>query len=113
MTPRVEPRSVFTRSPGWTCGFAKGLDNLRHRFPRENTGNVMRDRRHDLAPPSRLQFSENQINERPANVRKSIAVEEKERSAPMALPQELYRFGEGADFGLPAAPLRFNRCIAL
>ena len=31
----------------------------------------------------------------------------------MTLPQEFYRFGERAGFGLPAAPFRFNRSIAL
>ncbi len=73
----------------------------------------MRNRRHDFAATSRLQFGENQINERPPNVCKSIAVEEKKRGAAMALPQKFYRFGERTGFSLSAAPFRFNRCIAL
>jgi hypothetical protein len=68
---------------------------------------------HDFAPAAGDQVGKNEINDRPANVGKRVAVEKEERGAAMALPQKLYGFGEGSDFDLEFAPLCFNRCIAL
>jgi hypothetical protein len=68
---------------------------------------------HHFPSAGRGQVGENEVNDRPADVGKRVAVEEQERRAAMALPQEIYGFGEGADFGLLASPLCFKRCIAL
>jgi len=60
-----------------------------------------------------VQVGEDKIYDGAANIGERVAVEEKERRAAMALPQELYGFGERADFELESAPLSFNRRIAL
>jgi hypothetical protein len=68
---------------------------------------------HDFAAAAGHQIRKDEINEGAAHVGKRVAVEEQERRAAMALPQEFYGFGEGSDFGLAFPPLCFNRCIAL
>jgi hypothetical protein len=72
----------------------------------------MGDGGHDFASATGGQIRKNEINNRPANVGESIAVEEKERGTAMALPQEFYGFGEGEDCGLPLPPLCFKRSVA-
>ncbi|PWU12564.1 MAG: hypothetical protein C5B50_21220 [Verrucomicrobia bacterium] len=73
----------------------------------------MGDSGHDFAPATGRQLSKDEVNDGSSNVGKGVAIEEQERGAAMALPQELYGFGEGTDFKLEFAPLCFNRCIAL
>jgi len=73
----------------------------------------MSDGRHHLAPAGGGQISKDEIDHRAPNVSERVAIEEKKWRAAMALPQEVYGFGEGGDFGLAAAPLRFKRSIAL
>ncbi len=68
---------------------------------------------HHFAAAPGGQVGENEVNDRPANVGKRVAIEEQERGAAMALPQELYGFGKGTDSGLAVPPLCFNRCMAL
>jgi hypothetical protein len=73
----------------------------------------MSDRRHDFTAADCGQVGEDVVNEGSSNVGEGVAVEEKERGAAVALPQEFYGFGEGSGFGLSAAPFCFNRSIAL
>jgi hypothetical protein len=54
----------------------------------------MRDRGHHFAPTGGGQFSEECGCDLTCHVGKGIAVEEEERSAAMALPQELYSLFE-------------------
>jgi hypothetical protein len=68
---------------------------------------------HDFAAAARGQIGKDEVNDGSANIGKSVAIEEKKRGAAMALPQKLYGFGEGSDFGLDFAPLCFKRCLAL
>ena len=94
-------------------GFTQALDDLNHGFPRQDAGDVMGDRRHDLAAADCGQVGEDEVNNGSSNVGEGVAVEEKERGAAVALPQEFYGFGESGGFGLSAAPLCFKRSIAL
>jgi hypothetical protein len=73
----------------------------------------MRDRGHDFAATSCGEFGKDEVNYRSPDIGKRVAVEKEKRGAAMALPQKLYRFVEGGDFCLAAAPLCFKRCIAL
>jgi hypothetical protein len=68
---------------------------------------------HDFAATAGGQIGEDEVNDSSSDVSEGVAVEEEERSTAMTLPQELYGFGEGSDFGLESAPLCFKRCIAL
>jgi hypothetical protein len=92
---------------------AEALDDLDHRLPRQHPGDIVGDSGHDLAATAGGQVGEDEVNDSSSDVSEGVAVEEKERSAAMTLPQELYGFGEGSDFGLEFAPLCFKRCIAL
>jgi hypothetical protein len=73
----------------------------------------MGDGGHDLAATAGGKIGEDEVNNGASDVGEGVAVEREERGAAMALPQELYCFGEGSDFGLSLPPLCFNRCIAL
>jgi hypothetical protein len=68
---------------------------------------------HDFTATSGGQVGEDEVNDSPPDVSEGVAVEEEKRSAAMALPRELYGFGEGSGFGLDFAPLCFKRRIAL
>jgi hypothetical protein len=68
---------------------------------------------HNFPPAAGGQVGENEVNDGPADVSKSVAVEEEKWSAAVALPQEFYGFGERLDGGLFLLPLCFNRRIAL
>ena len=93
--------------------FGKLIHDLGHGFVIEHAGDVMGHRGHHLAPAGGGEFGEDEVNDRPAHVGKGVAVEEEEGGAAMTLPQELYGFVEGGDFGLLGVPLCFKRCIAL
>jgi hypothetical protein len=73
----------------------------------------VRHRGHYGPPAWGGQVGEDEINDSSPNIGEGVAVEEQERGAAMALPQEVYGLGEGRDFGLPASPLCFKRCMAL
>ena len=47
-----------------------------------------------------------------ANVSKGVAVEEEERGATVALPQEIDGLGEGQWGGLEAGPVGRERCVS-
>ena len=91
----------------------KGFDNFFHCMPWQYARNVVSHGGHDFAPARGGEVGENKIYNSSSNVCESITVEEKERRAAMALPEEFYRFAEGADFGLRLTPFCFSRCIAL
>ncbi len=93
--------------------FKQALDDFNHGFPRKDTGDVMGDRGHDFTAADCGQVGEDEVNHGSPNVGERVAVEEKERSAAMALPQEFYGFAKGGGFVLAAAPLCFKRSIAL
>ena len=59
----------------------------------------MSDSGYHFAATTRHQIGENNINDRAPHIGERVAVEEEKRRAAMALPQELYGFGEGSDFG--------------
>jgi hypothetical protein len=65
-------------------GFGQGLDNARHRIPRQHARNVMGDSGHDFTAAHGGQIGEDKINDCPANVGESVAIEEKKRSAAVA-----------------------------
>jgi hypothetical protein len=69
--------------------------------------------RHYFTPPARGQVSEQRRGDLAPHVREGVAVEEKERSAAMALPQEVYGFVEGEDLLLLCRPLACARCLSL
>jgi hypothetical protein len=73
----------------------------------------MSDGGHGLAAAAGGEVGKHEVNNRSPNVGEAVAIEEEERGAPMALPQELYGFGEGSCCGLSLPPLCFNRRIAL
>ena len=73
----------------------------------------MGDRRHDFTAAARGQIGEKSCDYLAGNIGKSIAVEEKERRAAMALPQKLYRFGEREDLGLFLDPFCSTRLLSL
>jgi hypothetical protein len=92
---------------------AEALDDLDHRLPWQYPGDTVGDGGHDFAATAGGQIGEDEVNDSSSDVSEGVAVEEEERSTAMTLPQELYGFGEGSDFGLESAPLCFKRCIAL
>lgn len=94
-------------------GGGKGFNNFCHCIPRQNTGYIVSNGRHDFTSAGDGQIGENKIHNGSSNVRKGITVEEKERGATMTLPKKFYRFTEGADFGLRFPLFCFSRCIAL
>jgi hypothetical protein len=49
----------------------------------------MGDGRHHFTPTGCRQIGKDQVDHRPSHIGKSVAVEEQERGAAMALPQEL------------------------
>jgi hypothetical protein len=73
------------------------MGESRHNFPSATGGQVREKRRGKLAP----------------HVGEGVAVEEKERSAAMALPQELYRFVQRKDLLLLSGPLACARDLSL
>ena len=93
--------------------FRKLIYNLGHGFVIEHAGDVMGHRGDYLASAGGREFSEDEVNDSSPYVCERVAVEEEERGAAMALPQEFYGFVEGGDFCLSAPPLCFKRCIAL
>jgi len=67
---------------------AQGLDNAHHRIPRQHARDIVGDSGHEFTTAHGGQIGEDKINDRPANVGESIAVEEKKRRAAVALSQE-------------------------
>ena len=70
-------------------------------------------RRHHLTAARGGEFRKDEVDHRATDIGERIAVEEQKRRAAVALPQEIYGFGEGVDFGLAASPVGFERRIAL
>jgi hypothetical protein len=68
---------------------------------------------HDFAAATGGQISKKCGYDLPCNIREGVAIEEKERGAAMALPQEFYEFGEGEDLPLFFFPLAAARCLSL
>jgi hypothetical protein len=68
---------------------------------------------HDFAATTRDEIGENKINHSSSDVSEGVPVEEEKGSAPVALPQKFYGFGEGVDLGLSFPPLCFKRSTAL
>jgi hypothetical protein len=68
---------------------------------------------HHFAAASRGQVSEKGGNCLAGDVGKGVAVEEQKRGAAMALPQELYGFGEGDDLLSLFFPLAAARFFSL
>jgi hypothetical protein len=68
---------------------------------------------HDFAAAAGGKVGEDKVDDSSTDIGESVAIEEKEWRAAMALPQKFYGFCEGTDFGLEFAPLCFNRRIAL
>jgi antitoxin component of MazEF toxin-antitoxin module len=105
---------AFRETPNeWDETEWQALNDFHHCFPRQHAGNVMGDGGHDFAAAAGGQVGKDEVNNRSPNVSERVAVEEEERGAAMALPQQLYGFGKGSDFELELAPLCFNRSIAL
>jgi hypothetical protein len=59
------------------------------------------------------QISENGGGELTGDVGESVSVEKEERSAPVTVPKEVYRFGEAEEAGLSFCPLSRNRLLSL
>jgi hypothetical protein len=91
----------------------KGFDNLHHRFPGQHARDAVGHGGHDFPAAAGGQVGEDEVNNGPADVSKSVAVEEEKRSAAVAVPQEFYGFGERLDGRLFLLPFCFNRRIAL
>jgi len=73
----------------------------------------MGDRRHDFAAAGCGQVGEKRRDNLTADIGEGVAVEEKERRAAVAVPQELYGFGEGEDLLLFFRPLSCARFLSL
>src|SRR5687767_15898391 len=73
----------------------------------------MRHSGRDLPPASCREFCKKSRRDLTPYIGESIAVKEKERSAAMTLPQEVYRFFERGDFLLFCRPLSCARFLSL
>ena len=112
--PLVEPRSVFTRSPGLKSAEWHRLSIISLMLSlSKDAGDVMRQSRHDFASPSGWQVREESRGKLTSYVGEGVAIEEKERSAAMALPQELYGFVERQDLLLLSRPVACARPLSL
>ena len=79
----------------------------------EHASDVMGHGGHDLTAAAGGEVSEDRSEELPPHVGKGISVEEKEWSAAMAVPQELYGFFESADLLLLFCPFLAARFLSL
>jgi hypothetical protein len=79
-------------------GLTKTLDDFNHRLTIQHPSDVMSDGGHNLTAAASGQFRKDCSHKLAANIRESIAVEEKERRAPMALAKKIYGLGEGEAF---------------
>ena len=73
----------------------------------------MGDRRHDFAAADCGQVGEKRRDNLTAYIGEGVAVEEKERGAAVAMPQEFYGFGDGEDLLLFFRPLSCARFLSL
>ena len=73
----------------------------------------MGNRRHDLTAAGCGQVGEKRRDNLTAYIGEGVAVEEEERGATMAVPQEFYEFGEGEDLLLFFRPVACARFLSL
>src|SRR5437016_11069611 len=78
----------------------------------QHTGDIVGDSGNDFTAAGCRQVSEQRRGNLASHVRKGIAVEEKERSAAMAMPKEVYGLVEGEDLLLLFRPLACARCLS-
>ena len=69
--------------------FAKALDDFHHALPVQHAGNVVGNGGGNYPAATGRQVSKESGSDLPGDVCKRIAVEEKERGAPMAVPEEI------------------------
>ncbi len=89
---------------------AQLIHDLRHRPVIQHARDTMGDGGSYLSAARRRKFGKHGGGNLPSDVGKGVTVEEKERGAPMAVAEELYRFVEvedGATLLLPLSRCRF------
>jgi len=69
--------------------FAEAFDDSYHAFPIEHAGDVMGNGGSNFPAPTSRQVSKERGSKLPCDICKGIAVEEKERGAAMAVPEEI------------------------
>jgi hypothetical protein len=79
----------------------------------EHAGDEVRQRGHYFPPSDDWEFSKKRSRKLAPHIGEGVAVEEKEGSPAMTMPQEFYRFVEGEDLGLLFFPLEAARFLSL
>jgi hypothetical protein len=94
-------------------GLREALYDLDHRFTIQHAGDVMGHGGDHFAAASGGEVGKQYRDDLTGDISEGVAVEEQERSAAMALPQEFYEFAEGEELLLLFFPLSAARFLSL